>query len=325
MNSFRRQSVILIIILFFGICLLPLTLTESSINCVNRESVKHNVELDPLPDTFSWKEYNGKDWTTPVKDQSEFSKCGSCWAFAPIAILESVIKIREGYADFNPDLSEQYIISCHGAGNIKGCGCFGGYPTDVFQFIIDTTQEGNNCNGVVLESYFPYSARRFHYVPCSKLIDGWAEHIIPIADWGYKILNKSNGERDWIKRTIIEKGPVVADIIVPLFLYSPNVPLIDPLHRWGYNNHDSDAYFPSGRTCSIAGHVVCIVGWKDDDSIPNGGYWICKNSWGKDWGYNGFANIEYGSMSIDKSRYPFDGFILWVDYNPEDYAWPFEK
>jgi len=71
--------------------------------------------------------------------------------------------------------------------------------------------------------------------------------------------------------------------------------------------------------------VVCIVGWKDDDSIQNGGYWICKNSWGTDWGYDGFANIEYGSMNIDKSRFPFDGFILWVDYNPDDYAWPFEK
>ena len=325
MNLLKKQFVMFNLLILISICFLPLVSTGTFENETEKKSEQYSYLLDPLPDYFSWKDYQRKDLTTSAKDQSEFGYCGSCWAFAPIGMLESVIKIREGNAEFNPDLSEQYIISCHGAGNIKGRGCCGGYPTDVFQFIIDTTQEGNNCNGVVLESYFPYSARRFHYVPCSNLIDGWEEHIIPIADWGYKILNKSNGERDWIKRTIMDQGPVVADIVVPLFLYSPKVPLIDPLHRWGYNNHDSDAYFPSGRTCSIAGHVVCIVGWKDDDSIQNGGYWICKNSWGTDWGYDGFANIEYGSMNIDKSRFPFDGFILWVDYNPDDYAWPFEK
>ena len=52
---------------------------------------------------------DGIDWTTPAKNQR---RCSSCIIFGIIGALESIIKIREGCADFNPDLSEQYIMSC---------------------------------------------------------------------------------------------------------------------------------------------------------------------------------------------------------------------
>jgi len=65
-------------------------------------------------------------------------------------------------------------------------------------------------------------------------------------------------------------------------------------------------------------HVVIIVGWKDDPSIQNGGYWICKNSWGTEPGYDGFFNIVYGSLNIDRIG---NGFVV---YDPESYEWPDE-
>ncbi len=39
-----------------------------------------------LPSRFDWREKNGM---TPVKDQGG---CGSCWAFATVAAIESAIK-----------------------------------------------------------------------------------------------------------------------------------------------------------------------------------------------------------------------------------------
>jgi len=47
-------------------------------------------------------------------------------------------------------------------------------------------------------------------------------------------------------------------------------------------------------------HAVLILGW--DDSMCGGtGAWICKNSWGQNWGENGFFYIKYGSCRIGSS------------------------
>ncbi len=56
------------------------------------EITNENQKVQDLPAYFSWKDVDGKDYTTPAKDQG---KVGSCFAFAAIATLESVIEIRE--------------------------------------------------------------------------------------------------------------------------------------------------------------------------------------------------------------------------------------
>lgn len=246
------------------------------------------------PDYFSWKNYNGEDWTTPARHQGN---CGSCWAFAALSSFESMIKIRENCPDLNPDLSEQYVLSC-----INGAGsCHGGSTTQALELLMGTTPEGNNQNGVIHESCFPYEAD--DDIPCNEKCQTWEETLVPIMNYGYW----SGGDeesREQIKSQIIQNGPVAT-----------HIKATDPFKIWGGLNHNPNSYYPYLKPVVGLNHVVIIVGWKDDSLIRNGGYWICKNSWGTDWGYDGFFNIEYTSLNIDQF------LIVWTDYDPESYDW----
>ena len=79
------------------------------------------IETLPEGETFTgrtasswdWRDatYNGHtgDWTTPIRNQAN---CGSCYAFAPLGSIESLIKIKQGNPGYSVDLSEQFIVSC---------------------------------------------------------------------------------------------------------------------------------------------------------------------------------------------------------------------
>lgn len=77
---------------------------------------------------------------SPVKNQGS---CGSCWAFAGIASMESAVMRVNGGTEM--DLSEQQIVSC----DQEAQGCSGGWQP--FEFMV--------ANGVGAEASFPYAAR----------------------------------------------------------------------------------------------------------------------------------------------------------------------
>ena len=64
-----------------------------------------NSVLDDLPSTWDWRDVNGEDWTTPIRDQNQ-DACGSCWAFGALGGLESNYKIWMNDLSLDIDLSE---------------------------------------------------------------------------------------------------------------------------------------------------------------------------------------------------------------------------
>jgi C1A family cysteine protease len=263
---------------------------------LDSEEASEKPVAGDLPAEFNWRTFLGKDWTTPARHQRN---CGSCWAFAVIASLESVIKIRENCSEMQIDLSEQYILSC-----LSSAGsCHGGSGYYALFYMKNTSEKGNYCNGIIPESCFPYGSD--DSIPCSEKCLDWEDYLIPILDFGFFRSSGSFDDINAIKTQIMESGPVAAHIsATKLFSY------------WGVTNNNPSDYFPYLGPGGLTNHLICIVGWKDDSSIGNGGYWICKNSWGSYWGYDGFFNIEYGSLHID------DSIILWVDYDPNSVDWP---
>ena len=310
----KKKIIGIFVVMLFILSVIPLntssrtlidnneSLTKSKIlNFLKYPYMKNSPQLDPNgaspkpkignpPTEFSWKNDQGKDWTTPAKSQGEL---GTCWAFAAMAALESVINIREENAELDYNLSEQYILSCLPA---AGGANSGGSAYQTYKFIMDTSPEGNLYNGIIPETCFPYQNK--DGVPCSDKCNDWVDHLIPIHGYGYWCPDGSPEDRDRIKTQILEKGPVAAG------MYSTKI-----FFFWGAFLHKSSYIFKSFRKTSEINHVVTLVGWKDDPKVMNGGYWIAKNSWGTEWGYDGFFNIAYGCLGIDKNS------ITWVEYD----------
>jgi len=95
-----------------------------------------STSVGSTPVSLDWRNYNDNNYVTEVKDQAY---CGSCWAFAAVAGMESQVLIND--VTILIDLSEQFVVSC----DIYNYGCEGGYLDRVFNFLTDTGTTDEDC------------------------------------------------------------------------------------------------------------------------------------------------------------------------------------
>ncbi len=210
---------------------------------------------------------------SPVKDQGQ----EACWIFSAIGTVESAIMKRNGGQVV--DVSEEEISSCHPLSKAAAMEHY------AFSYIMR--------NGIASEANYPWN-------PDDSVCHHPAQADYFIND--YSILNVSFlplADRVRALKTILLKnGPVSTGFTV-------------------YKDFDQviggGVYVWTGEQDIWGGHAVMLIGWKDDATVVNGGYWICKNSWGDKWGENGFFRIAYGQAGIDE-------IIEYVSYDPLDPA-----
>ena len=189
--------------------------------------------------------------------------CGSCWAFGTVGPLESAILIQDGVSS---DLSEQYLVSC----NTDGWGCDGGWwAHDYHEWKYPPGEPGP---GAVYESDFEYTATD---APCN----GPYEHHEKISEWVFIGTENSVPSVDAIKQAILDYGPVSAAVCV----------------NTEFQLYDGGVFNPR-RPCNSINHAIVLAGW--DDAI---GAWLLRNSWGPNWGNEGYMWIAYGKSYVGYS------------------------
>jgi C1A family cysteine protease len=212
-----------------------------------------------------WRNFNGKNAVTSIKDQKD---CGSCVAFGVAATIESMAIIENGD---QYDLSEAELFFCAGPQAGAGpCPKGGWYPPQAFPYLKN--------NGVAEDECFRYSDQQ---IPCNTCQDR-DQQAIHVTDT-VEIMDVE--DRKEYLRTY---GPMIGGL-------------------WVYPDL---MYYQSGVYSHVTGnreggHCIEVVGYDDNQSC-----WICKNSWGADYGENGFFRMAYNDNDCGMdTQFPFWGVI----------------
>lgn len=255
-------------------------------------------ETQSFPAAFDWRDFNGCNYITSVKNQSSMT-CVSCVSFGIVATIEAMIRIQSeipvsckentenNEKNIVDDLSEAQLFfcnrtSCNDAWYLIGAGGLGGGAIDFCKKY-----------GVVPESFCPSYAEILKSCeirgeqPCKPEVlnssycccTGYENKAVKIEN--YQKLKKENPqdkEMKNIKSWISSNGPVIAS------MYADQA-FLD--YKSGVCKCESE---------QPANHYVSCIGYDDSK-----GAWLCKNSFGTDWGLDGYFWIGYGECGIDSN------------------------
>lgn len=228
-----------------------------------------------LPASFDWRNWRGRNWLTPVKDQGS---CGSCWAFAAASVAEACLNQEKNQAQMTSmDLSEQWLVS----GGL-GCCMSGGYTSAALQEIRD--------KGIAYEYCFPYQSGI-----CVKK-----------DSKGNDICDAQCGSKSYcsLPTTLAGASSSCKANLFKIKQYYLKKHSIESMKRAILCNG------PMAVCSDKWGHCITVVGWDDnyifrlkngtlDPNFPNPGGWIQKNSYGTGYGDKGYGRLPYSHPYTD--------------------------
>lgn len=225
---------------------------------------------------------------------------GSCVANATVSALEIILEKGNKFFDLSRlflyyNLREPYD-------NLKGKD-IGSYLRDGFKF--------TNKFGICSEDTWPFITSKVNTKPSDKAYEEAQNHKVTKYERipGFSIFGNADMGAIMLMKAALAKGfPVTISMKLGRTFYDLRDQKDLTKHNYIGLNGDS-----------IGGHAMCVVGY--DDKLDG---FIVENSWGKEWGDDGYCLIKYSVIMKDCHDVwvctEFDGITLepeWEDNSPE--------
>jgi C1A family cysteine protease len=213
--------------------------------------------------------------------------CGSCWAYSGVTAIEA--QVVKKYLVENPAyVSIQYYVDC-----VKECkGCEGGFPLYVYEQI---ARDGF----VVWDDFAPY-------IGVQNDICAPPKEKFPVTTSGTIVFGK-NGNAGYFDSKQFKE----AFDFQELELKIPSLEQIENLKKILFNYgplsaliyvDDKLPYFSSGIYKTVdtkdgkkqnPNHAIVIGGY--GINVYGETYWVIRNSWGSEWGEDGYVPLSMDS------------------------------
>ena len=241
-----------------------------------------DLKAESLPPAAAFEstfDLRSQNRVSPVKDQGSYN---TCWAFAAIGSSEG--GLLRFAATPNPsewDFSEWHLSYLAYKDTASRSFTLG--TGDVFM------KGGNDWKSIALLARWTGIASELSSPYGGAYPTGNEPQVLHLQDaYFLPIRSGVSFSAENVKTALKNYGPVT----VAFFWDNPNF------------NTSKSAYYSSGS--SNPNHAVLIVGWDDNYAAsnfrtppPGNGAWIVKNSWGTDWGSNGFFYLSYYDSSLE--------------------------
>lgn len=237
---------------------------------LRQEKIRRILEGDvSLPKRYDARQ-EGR--TAQVEDQKDL---GTCWSFASLTALENRLLPQEKW-----DFSEDHMS--HNP-NFALEQKSGGEYTMSMAYLLAWL-------GPVTEEEDPYG-------------DGFSpENLCPVKHV-QEVRILPAGDQEMIKRGVLACGGVQSSLYTTMQ---------NSQSRSEHYNEVTYAYcYPEKRAHN---HDIVIVGWDDDfpkeafrTEVPGNGAFLCENSWGTEFGENGFFYVSYYDANLGETNIIYTG------------------
>ncbi|XP_060014578.1 cathepsin W isoform X2 [Lagenorhynchus albirostris] len=231
-----------------------------------------------VPLTCDWRKKAGI--ISPIRNQQN---CNCCWAMAAAGNIEALWAIKY---DQSLEVSVQELLDCDRCGN----GCKGGFVWDAFITVL-------NNSGLASDKDYPFKGNsKPHRCQAKK-----HKKVASIQD--FIMLQPCEQS---IARYVATQGPITVTINMKLL-----------------QQYQKGVIKATSTTCDpqLVDHSVLLVGFGKSKSVEgrqaeaissrshphprySNPYWILKNSWGANWGEEGYFRLHRGSNTCGITKYP---------------------
>lgn len=274
---------------------------SSVLNEEKRQPIGKYLTTTPLEKNFSWKTVSENDSEEIVERKKNISKvgnqflCGSCSNFAVAGCISDVF-VCSGITKTNPEISATYIMACY-----PQLMCGGANPAITMQNVADGGAKSNacvdyswcsddsKCNGMG-EMHFDAQSLTHELnakVPkCGAISSCDARKRFYISN-PTVVHREGNEDMSIIKSHIRNTGPVIGGYHVLSNFFGGDYSSTGGVYIESYD-YENDAWYEPGQEAVWRGsHAVVVLGWGVAEGVDRYGdvpYWMCRNSWGEEWG-----------------------------------------